>query len=142
LRAAALVHAAMASACAQATADGRIAWAAWLAMPPVVAPALRRIEDKPGVPPDNTELAALCDLGLRQFLRRFRAAVGISPGQYALERRVALAADALSRGEETVDAIAQRLGFADRFHFSKVFKARVGQPPAVYRRRHGTRGSA
>lgn len=141
LRASALVHAAMASACAQATLDGRTAWAAWLAMPPVVAPALRRIEDALRAPPDNTELARLCDLGVRQFLRRFRDAVGISPGQYALERRVALAADALSRGEEAVESIAQRLGFADRFHFSKVFKARVGQPPAAYRRRHGRRAA-
>lgn len=138
-RALALVHAAMAAACAQATAEGRAAWAEWLELPPLIAPALRRIEDEPGSPPTNPELAKACGLGVRQFLRRFRADVGLSPGQYALGRRVALAADALARGGETVDAIAARLGFADRFHFSKVFRARVGQPPAAYRRMHGAR---
>ncbi len=139
LRALALVYAAMAAACRQATAEGRAAWAAWLAMPPVVAPALRLIEERTGegMAPDNAELAAACGLGARQFLRRFGEAVGLSPGQYALERRVALAAEALARGSETVDEIAARLGFADRFHFSKAFRARVGAPPAAYRRMHG-----
>lgn len=136
LRALALVHAAFALGCAQATAEGRAAWAAWLTLPPLVAPALRRIDERPEAPPGNAELAALCGLGTRQFLRRFSEAVGLSPGQYALERRVALAADALARGEEPVEAIALRLGFADRFHFSKAFRARVGMPPAAYRRMH------
>lgn len=136
LRALALVHAAFALGCAQATAEGRAAWAAWLTLPPVVAPALRRIDERPESPPSNAELAQACGLGTRQFLRRFAKAVGLSPGQYALERRVALAADALARGEEAVEAIAGRLGFADRFHFSKAFRARVGLPPAAYRRLH------
>jgi len=135
-RATALVNAALAAACAQATRDGRAAWCAWLALPPIVAPALRLIEESLGAPRRNESLADACDLGVRQFLRRFRAAVGLSPAQYALERRVALAAEALTRGEESLDSIAARLGFADRFHFSKTFKARVGQPPAVYRRMH------
>ena len=105
----------------------------------MVAPALRLIEERTGrgVVPDNEELASACGLGTRQFLRRFGEAVGLSPGQYALERRVARAADSLARGDETLEALAERLGFADRFHFSKVFKARVGVAPAAYRRLHG-----
>lgn len=136
LRLLALVHAAMAAAFSQATAEGREAWRAWLDMPPVVAPALRLLEERLDSPPTNEELARVCGLGARQFLRRFAEAIGLSPGQFALERRVALAADALSRGDETLEEIAARLGFADRFHFSKVFKARVGMPPATYRRLH------
>lgn len=136
LRALALVHAAFALACAQATAEGRAAWAAWLALPPIVAPALRRIEDRPDDPPANVELARACGLGTRQFLRRFTEAVGISPARYALERRLALAAEALARSDEPVDQIAARLGFADRFHFSKAFRAHIGLPPAAYRRLH------
>lgn len=141
LRALALVHAAFALGCAQATAEGRAACAAWLALPPVVAPALRRIDERPDAPPGNAELAELCGLGTRQFLRRFGEAVGLSPGQYALERRVALAADALARGEESIEAIAARLGFADRFHFSKAFRSRVGVPPAAYREMHRARSA-
>lgn len=140
LRALALVHAAFALGCAQATAEGRAAWAAWLALPPTVAPALRRIEERPEEPPANAELARACGLGTRQFLRRFGEAVGLSPARYALERRVALAAEALAREEEPIDHIAARLGFADRFHFSKAFRARVGLPPAAYRRLHAGRG--
>ncbi len=141
LRSLALAHAALAVACGLATAEGRAAWTAWLALPPVVAPALRLIEEATGAAPTNAELAQACGLGTRQFLRRFAEAVGLSPGQYALERRVALAAEALARGGETVDDLAARLGFADRFHFSKVFKTRVGVPPAAYRRMHGRRNA-
>ncbi len=136
LRALALVHAAFALACAQASAAGRAAWAAWLSLPPTVAPALRRIEERPEAPPANAELARACGLGTRQFLRRFGEAVGLSPARYALERRLALAAEALARGDEPIDHLASRLGFADRFHFSKAFRARVGLPPAAYRRLH------
>lgn len=137
LRSLALVHSAFALGCSLASAEGRAVWAAWLALPPVVSPALSRIELRPEAPPGNEKLAALCGLGTRQFLRRFSEAVGLSPGQYALERRVALAAEALARGPEPVEVIAARLGFADRFHFSKTFRARVGMPPVAYRRMHG-----
>lgn len=132
----ALAHAAMAAAFGQATAEGRESWHAWLRLPPVVAPALRLLEERLGSPPANEELARACGLGVRQFLRRFSESVGLSPGQFALERRVALAAEALARGDDTMETITERLGFADRFHFSKVFKARVGLPPVAYRRMH------
>lgn len=137
LRSLALVHSAFALGCSLASSEGRAVWAAWLALPPVVSPALSQIELRPEAPPGNEKLAALCGLGTRQFLRRFSEAVGLSPGQYALERRVALAAEALARGPEPVEVIAARLGFADRFHFSKTFRARVGMPPVAYRRMHG-----
>jgi AraC-like DNA-binding protein len=136
LRTLALAYTSFAAACSQATAEGRAAWVAWLALPRIVAPALRKIEESLDTAPTNLELARECGLGVRQFLRRFHTAVGLSPGQYALERRVALAADALARGDESMEAIAGRLGFADRFHFSKTFKSRVGVPPAAYRSMH------
>lgn len=135
----ALVHSAFALGCSLASAEGRAFWTEWLSLPPVVSPALRQIEMRPESPPGNGKLAALCGLGTRQFLRRFSEAVGLSPGQYALERRVAMAAEALARSAEPVDVIAARLGFADRFHFSKTFRARVGMPPGAYRRMHGVR---
>lgn len=136
LRTLALVYTAFAGACSLATEEGRAAWAAWLALPRVVAPALRRIEETLESAPTNLDLARECGLGVRQFLRRFHTAVGLSPGQYALERRVALAAEALARGDESMEEIAARLGFADRFHFSKTFKSRVGVAPAAYRNMH------
>lgn len=139
LRTLAFVYTAFAEACSQATLEGRAAWATWLALPQVVAPALRKIEENLVAPPSNLELARECAFGVRQFLRRFQTAVGLSPRQYALERRVALAADALASGEEAIDGIAARLGFADRFHFSKTFKSRVGMAPAAYRSMHRAR---
>ena len=107
----------------------------------VVAPALRLIGENRDAPPDNARLAAACGLGTRQFPHRFAAVVGLSPARYGWERRLALAAEALTRGEETVDEVAARPGFADRFHSSKAFRARVGLPPASYRRLHGWRSA-
>lgn len=102
-----------------------------------MAPALVRIDSALGEALELDELAALCHLSVSQFNRRFREATGQAPARYIRERRVAVAADRLVRTDWTIEAIAQELGFVDRFHFSRVFKAVWGLPPAAYRKQQG-----
>jgi len=56
------------------------------------------------------------------------------PAQFILERRVSKAAQQLIFSTDSIEQIAERLGFLDRFHFSRMFKARMGTPPATYRK--------
>ncbi len=58
-----------------------------------------------------------------------------TPGQYVLERRVALAAQRLALSADAIDEVASTCGFPDRFYFSRVFAKRMGAPPAAYRKR-------
>jgi AraC-like DNA-binding protein len=45
------------------------------------------------------------------------------------------AAQWLGRPQTTVKDVAEALGFADQFHFSRVFKSFYGVPPGLFARR-------
>ncbi len=84
-------------------------------------------------PLDNARLAEIAHSSESCFIRRFREAMGQTPARYVQNRRVARAAELLVCTNYSVDEIAQRCGFANRFYFSRVFSERVGRPPVRYR---------
>lgn len=106
----------------------------FLAGDEAVRPALQQIEEHFDEGLDNASLARLCSLSEDHFIRRFRETVGQTPAQYVLDRRVTEAAQLLLFGADSIDRIATRCGFPNRHYFSRVFKQRIGQPPAAYRR--------
>lgn len=99
-------------------------------------PALSTIDERLAEPLTIARLAKRCGLSPDHFGRRFARATGRTPMRYVQERRIARAADRLIHGEEGIDAIAKASGFANRFHFSRVFTRAIGTPPAQYRRQH------
>lgn len=99
-----------------------------------VGPALRYIDEHFGEAIDNPMLAARCHMSVHHFVRCFGEAVGQTPARYLAQRRVAAAAQWLAFTDQSIERIAARAGFADRFHFSRVFKRHMGTPPATYRR--------
>ena len=80
------------------------------------------------------ELAKEAALSRSTFFERFRRAVGISPMEYLLTWRMALAKDLLRRNEGRVAEIAQRVGYSSASTFSVAFTRHVGRPPAQYAR--------
>ncbi|MCK6487837.1 MAG: AraC family transcriptional regulator [Planctomycetes bacterium] len=104
---------------------------------PGLAPALARIESDLAAPLYNEALARACALSASAFVRRFRAATGLSPAQFVLERRIARAAERLVMEDAAIDAIADQGGFSDRYYFTRVFTRRMGVSPAAYRSGHG-----
>ena len=100
-----------------------------------VANALRMIEDRFHEALSNGVLAASCRLSEDHFIRSFRTSVGQTPAQYVLERRVAAAAQRLVFTREPIEMIAAGCGFPDRFYFSRIFRRRMGLPPAAFRAR-------
>jgi AraC-like DNA-binding protein len=78
-------------------------------------------------------LAERVGLTVRALQRLFRRYVGVSPKFVIRRYRLHDAAERLSDGR-AVDwaALAQELGYFDQAHFSKDFKALVGQSPAEY----------
>ena len=108
-------------------------WLRVAALGPVL-PALRWMQERMGQHIGVAELAAQCSMSEDHFIRRFREAVGLAPGRYLLKRRLAVAAQRLLFTNESIDRIAARTGFGDRFYFSRVFKRETGRPPAAYRR--------
>ncbi|HST44130.1 MAG TPA: AraC family transcriptional regulator [Luteimonas sp.] len=80
------------------------------------------------------ELAAACELSIRQFTRAFRASTGLSPHGALVRMRLERAKDLLADPRLALGAIALDCGFADQSHFTRVFQRRVGMSPGAYRR--------
>ncbi|MEO1131547.1 MAG: AraC family transcriptional regulator [Cyanobacteria bacterium J06639_1] len=78
------------------------------------------------------ELAAIAGLSKFHFSRLFKQALGLSPHQYVIQRRVERAAIALRRGENTILQVAHHFGFADQSHFTRAFKKVKGVTPKQF----------
>jgi AraC-like DNA-binding protein len=74
-------------------------------------------------------LAAVVDRSPSFLTHCFRKSFGLAPMQYVRRKRIERARQMLRDGS-TVKQTALALGFYDEFHFSKVFKACLGYPPA------------
>jgi AraC family transcriptional regulator len=81
-----------------------------------------------------TALAAVVDLRPLYFARAFKNALGRSPHQYVLWRRIERAQELLRTTEMTVADIAAAVGFASQSHLSFWMRRVVGISPAAYRR--------
>lgn len=79
-------------------------------------------------------VAARLGQSYEAFRKRFAARTGLAPGKFQQQRRIDLACAALYQGRDNFKELAEELGFCDVYHFSKVFRQVVGQPPATYRR--------
>jgi AraC family transcriptional regulator len=78
------------------------------------------------------ELAAIARLSDDHFLRAFKTAVGQTPHQYVVSRRIAAAKEWLHDGALPLAEIAQRSGFASASHFAATFRQRVGVSPSQW----------
>ncbi|MFD3217517.1 MULTISPECIES: helix-turn-helix transcriptional regulator [Bacillus] len=63
----------------------------------------------------------------------FRKHAGMGPAEYLLNYRIKMAQKMLCTSSVPVQQIAQAVGIADPFYFSRVFKKRVGISPTNYR---------
>lgn len=128
----ALVYSSMALAL-ETSPEGRDCFA-WAAGSGRFKPALDFITDHLAEPIRNEDLARLCGMSTSHFIRTFRGALGMTPTQYVMDRRIASSAEMLTCTERSIEDIAEALGFSDRFHFSKAFAQRLNATPAAYRR--------
>ncbi|MDA7946163.1 MAG: helix-turn-helix domain-containing protein [Hyphomicrobiaceae bacterium] len=73
----------------------------------------------------------------RTFLRRFKAATGLTPNSYVQNLRVEKARGLLERTRIPVSEIGWNVGYRDASAFSRVFRATVGLTAGEYRNRFG-----
>jgi YesN/AraC family two-component response regulator len=63
----------------------------------------------------------------------FRKHAGMGPAEYLLKYRINMAQKMLFTSDVPVQQIAQTVGIADPFYFSRVFKKQFGVSPTEYR---------
>lgn len=87
-----------------------------------------------------TQLAAVAAWSPTHYSMVFRRQLNLSPIEYLLRLKIQRACERLRTTDDLVSAIAQDLGFADPFYFSRLFRRRVGSSPRVYRKTYGAKG--
>lgn len=100
---------------------------------PEVARVLAVMHERPAAALDIQMLSRIASVSPNTLLRRFRRATGTSPHQYLCRLRVDRAGVDLVTSDDSIDEIAQRNGFCDRYHLSRIFKQAKGLSPAAYR---------
>jgi len=63
----------------------------------------------------------------------FRRHAGMGPAEYLIKYRINMAQEMLFTSDTPVQQIAQTVGIADPFYFSRVFKKQLGISPTEYR---------
>lgn len=134
-------HQAFSRLIALASPTVRATWQDSLRSAGPISPAIHHIENHLALPLSVPGLARLCNLGPQWFTKQFQRSTGLSPARYIMTRRCNLAAQRLLYGDDSIDTIADQLGFPDRAYFTRVFTRIHGVAPARYRseerRKHG-----
>ncbi|MER5451765.1 GlxA family transcriptional regulator [Streptomyces sp. NPDC059690] len=81
-----------------------------------------------------SDLAGHARMSLRTFARRFNEEVGMSPGRWIVQQRVARARHLLESSDLSVDQIAGHVGFATGASLRQHLHAAIGVSPQTYRR--------
>jgi AraC-like DNA-binding protein len=119
---------------------------AWFALPeasaprwyhatrdPIVGPALRAIHDEPARPWTVGTLAREARVSRATFARRFSDLLSEPPISYLTGWRLCLAWDLLQRTDDTIDAIAQQVGYSGAYALSAAFTREYDVRPSQHR---------
>ena len=93
-----------------------------------------RLIDEAASPPAIGDLAREAGVHPCHFIRTFRRHVGVRPGQFLHQVRIARACALLMNRALTLADIADATGFADQSHFGRIFRRVMGTTPARWRR--------
>ena len=102
-----------------------------------LSPLLDRMRARLDEPHPIARLAAEAGMSARTFLRRFKAATGLTPGDWLLAERLARARELLEGTRRPLDHIAAACGFGSPATLRHHFRTRLGTSPAAYRARFG-----
>lgn len=97
-----------------------------------LAVALKLMHSRVDRPWTVGQLAKAAALSRSTFFERFSRTVGVAPMEYLLAWRMEIAKNLLRRGELSVSAIAERVGYGSSSAFSVAFHRQVGQAPSRY----------
>jgi AraC-like DNA-binding protein len=110
----------------------------WLAglRDPQIGRALALLHARSAAPWTVDSLAREVGMSRSVLAERFVDVIGEPPMQYLTSWRLALAAQALRTGSETIARIAERCGYESESAFNRAFKREFAMPPAAWRKEH------
>jgi AraC-like DNA-binding protein len=99
-----------------------------------LAPAIRQMHNHVSRSWTVVLLAKSAALSRSAFFERFARTVGVTPMEYLLAWRMAVAKDLFRSQDLSVAEVAERVGYGSASTFSTAFTRHVGQPPGRYAR--------
>lgn len=96
-------------------------------------PLLHFLQQNLAAPLQVSDMARKTHMSSSRFHAFFKETLGQPPMEYLKALRLNRARYLLRGSSRPVHAIASETGFANPFHFSRVFRERFGQPPRQYR---------
>ncbi|MGX2993250.1 GlxA family transcriptional regulator [Streptomyces sp. JNUCC 64] len=108
-----------------------------LASPPVtdsLAPLLEWLSERLDQPVSVADMALRSRVSSRTLTRRFTEQLGISPGRWLLDRRIAATRALLEETDLPVETIARRVGLSSAVNLRRRFHEALRTTPAAYRR--------
>ncbi|HJO92323.1 MAG TPA: AraC family transcriptional regulator [Victivallales bacterium] len=100
---------------------------------PRIEKIIKHIDNNLASDLSNVRLAKIIHMSTNAFSRLFLNEVGRSPQKYILKRRIEKACIILHYSSDSIDSIAHKTGFCDRFYFSRMFKKKMNVSPVAYR---------
>lgn len=82
-----------------------------------------------------TDLAESANVSKSECLRCFKQSMGTTPYKYLMEYRLSQAATLLIFTDDTIESIANRVGFGQVSSFGKYFRQKTGFTPKEYRKK-------
>lgn len=81
------------------------------------------------------DLAAGCYVSADHLTRLFKKKYGMTVSEFIQDRRITLAGELLSRGDQTISMVANTVGFGNYSYFTEQFKKRYGMTPREYQKK-------
>jgi transcriptional regulator GlxA family with amidase domain len=98
-----------------------------------VRAAARWLQENCQQPISIADAAQIAAMSERNFLRRFKMEMGITPSGFLLHERLAVTCSLLTESELPVDKIARRTGMGNGDRLAKVFRKRMRISPTEFR---------
>jgi AraC-like DNA-binding protein len=99
-----------------------------------IAKVISHIENNIGDDFTNESLANMANMATNAFSRLFKDCVGETLQNFIRKKRIQRACLLLLHSDQSIDAIADKTGFANRYHFTRIFNHITGYTPAKYKK--------
>ncbi|BCZ85351.1 AraC family transcriptional regulator (plasmid) [Paraburkholderia terrae] len=96
----------------------------------------RWLEENVDRPISIDHAAQIAAMSERNFLRRFKNEMGMTPSDYLLQARLGMSCRMLVETRLPIDKIARRCGIGSGGHLAKLFRKHLSTTPTEYRMRH------
>jgi len=101
---------------------------------PMISKALKLMQDSPQNDWTLVSLASEIGMSRSVFFNRFKKLVHETPLNYLTNWRMRQAQKLLTNKNSNISEIAANVGYQSEAAFNRIFKSKIGQTPAVYRK--------